>query len=120
MSIDLECYSTFSVDSVSEKLNDLVNNFPDYFDGNYKIDKIWKVLSHEELNNVEDRVRRYTLESYLLLAEEHGFIQPKSMFSIGVLDKTFEKYSIEEMSNLLKEKFGIKHILILLNGEVEI
>ena len=73
-----------------------------------------KIYNKAEILEVEDKYEQYHLESMLLIAEEYGFNDVKSMFVISVIDKTFSRVGLIEFSVMLKNKFGENNILILL------
>ncbi|EEQ1648145.1 TPA: hypothetical protein K8217_004614, partial [Escherichia coli] len=78
-----------------------------------------RVLSHQDINAIDDRVEKYNSESTLLIAEEFGMMNPKSYFSIRVMDKTFSVGDTPELAELLRKELG-DGILILLNCETPI
>ncbi|EEJ3531405.1 hypothetical protein DBM98_004811, partial [Salmonella enterica subsp. enterica serovar Anderlecht] len=62
---------------------------------------------------------KYNFESTLLIAEEFGMINPRSYFSIRVMDKTFSILDTPELADLLRKELG-DTTLILLNCETVI
>ena len=117
MSIDIDCYTNQSENKIQKVLDDfIVSNF-ELLDGFYSFSQVLKIYNKAEILEVEDKYEQYHLESMLLIAEEYGFNDVKSMFVISVIDKTFSRVGLIEFSVMLKNKFGENNILILFNGE---
>lgn len=120
MSIDIDCYTNQSENKIQKVLDDfIVSNF-ELLDGFYSFSQVLKIYNKAEILEVEDKYEQYHLESMLLIAEEYGFNDVKSMFVISVIDKTFSRVGLIEFSVMLKNKFGENNILILFNGESEL
>ncbi|EGC95118.1 hypothetical protein ECD227_1356 [Escherichia fergusonii ECD227] len=64
------------------------------------------VLSHQDINAIDERVEKYNSESTLLIAEEFGMMNTKSCFSIRVMDKTFSVLDTPELVDLLRKELG--------------
>ncbi|WP_187646056.1 hypothetical protein, partial [Escherichia albertii] len=101
------------------KLDCLIQKYSHIFNDVYHIFEPEGVLSHQDINAIGDRVEKYNSESTLLIAEEFGVMNPKSCFSIRVMDKTFSVLDTPELADLLRKELG-DGILILLNCETPI
>ena len=116
MSIDIRCYSAMDLGDLRAKLDCLMQKYSYIFNDVHHIFEPARVLSHQDINAIDDRVEKYNSESTLLIAEEFGMMNPKSYFSIRVMDKTFSVGDTPELAELLRKELG-DGILILLNCE---
>lgn len=119
MSIDIRCYSTVDCNELSIKLKYIMQKYGNIFNNAYCIFEPKIVFNRQEINAMDDRVTKYNAESTLLIAEEFGMKNPRSSFSIRVIDKTFSVLDTPELANLLRKELG-DSILILLNCETPI
>ena len=101
------------------KLDCLMQKYSYIFNDVYHISEPERGLSHQDINAIDDRVEKYNSESTLLIAGEFGMMNPKSCFSIRVMDKTFSVLDTPELANLLRKELD-DGILILLNCETPI
>ncbi|MBU5994769.1 hypothetical protein KQ660_21690 [Escherichia coli] len=118
MSIDIRCYSAMDLGDLRAKLDCLMQKYSYIFNDVHHIFEPARVLSHQDINAIDDRVEKYNSESTLLIAEEFGMMNPKSYFSIRVMDKTFSVGDTPELAELLRKELG-DGILILLNCETQ-
>lgn len=119
MSIDIRCYSTMEPGILKSRLDYLMKKYSHIFNDVYHVFEPEIVLSHQDINAIDDRIKKYNSESTILIAEEFGMMNPNSSFSIRVLDKTFSVIDTPELADLLRRELG-DTILILLNCEVPI
>ena len=101
------------------KLDCLMQKYSYIFNDVYHIFEPEGVLSHQDINAIDERVEKYNSESTLLIAEEFGMMNTKSCFSIRVMDKTFSVLDTPELADLLRKELD-DGILILLNCETPI
>ena len=119
MSINIRCYSAMDIGDLRTKLDCLMQKYSYIFNDVYHIFEPETFLSHQDINAIDDRVEKYNSESTLLIAEEFGVMNPKSCFSIRVMDKTFSVLDTPELADLLRKELD-DGILILLNCETPI
>lgn len=116
MSIDIRCYCTMESGDLKIKLDCLREKYNHIFNDLYYIFEPEMVLTHQNIDVIDDRIKKYNSESTILLAEEFGMMNPKSCFSIRVRDKTFSVMDTPELADLLRKELE-DIILILLNYE---
>lgn len=119
MSIDIRCYSTMELDDLKIKLKYISQKYNHIFNDVYFIFEPKVVPTRQEIDAIYDRAIKYNSESTLLIAEEFGMMNPKSYFSIRVMDKTFSILDTPELAELLRKELG-DTTLILLNCETVI
>lgn len=117
MSIDISCYVKIPEIETQEILDKFLNNNIHILQGFYKFSDVSKIYEKNQLENISDRVERYLEETNILIAEEFGFNDARSIFIICVLDKTFSGINIAELIAMLKNTFGEENILALFEGE---
>lgn len=113
----IRCYGVMGFGDLRAKLDCLMKKYGYIFNDVYHIFEPEGVLSHQDINAIDDRVEKYNSESTLLIAEEFGMMNPKSCFSIRVRDKTFSVMDTPELADLLRKELE-DSVLILLNYEV--
>lgn len=106
MSIDIRCYSAMDLGDLRAKLDCLMQKYSYIFNDVYHIFEPEGVLSHQDINAIDERVEKYNSESTLLIAEEFGMMNTKSCFSIRVMDKTFSVLDTPELVDLLRKGYG--------------
>lgn len=119
MSIDIRCYSTMGLDALKIKIKHVLQKYSHIFNDVYFIFEPKGVLTKQEIDAIDDRIIRYNAESMLLIAKEFGLSNPKSCFSIRVMDKSFLILDTPELADLLRKELG-DTTLILLNCETVI
>ncbi|MBZ4073649.1 hypothetical protein JYG52_21535 [Escherichia fergusonii] len=117
MSIDIRCYCTTELSDLKIKLDCLRRKYNYIFNDVYYMFEPEMVLSHQDIDIIDDCIKKYNSESTILLAEEFGMMNPKSCFSIRVRDKTFSVMDTPELADLLRKELE-DSVLILLNYEV--
>ena len=88
------------------KLECLMQKYSYIFNDVYHIFEPEGVLSHQDINAIDERVEKYNSESTLLIAEEFGMMNTKSCFSIRVMDKTFSVLDTPELVDLLRKELS--------------
>ena len=106
MSIDIRCYSAMDLGDLRAKLECLMQKYSYIFNDVYHIFEPEGVLSHQDINAIDERVEKYNSESTLLIAEEFGMMNTKSCFSIRVMDKTFLVLDTPELVDLLRKELS--------------
>ncbi|EGO8192015.1 hypothetical protein ACBP77_02465 [Escherichia fergusonii] len=106
MSIDIRCYSAMDLGDLRAKLECLMQKYSYIFNDVYHIFEPEGVLSHQDINAIDERVEKYNSESTLLIAEEFGMMNTKSCFSIRVMDKTFSVLDTPELVDLLRKELS--------------
>ncbi|EHG6156600.1 hypothetical protein [Escherichia fergusonii] len=106
MSIDIRCYSAMDLGDLRAKLDCLMQKYSYIFNDVYHIFEPEGVLSHQDINAIDERVEKYNSESTLLIAEEFGMMNTKSCFSIRVMYKTFSVLDTPELVDLLRKELS--------------
>ncbi|WP_249418214.1 hypothetical protein [Escherichia fergusonii] len=76
MSIDIRCYCTTELSDLKIKLDCLRRKYNHIFNDVYYMFEPEMVLSHQDIDIIDDRIKKYNSESTILLAEEFGMMNP--------------------------------------------
>jgi hypothetical protein len=117
MAIDITCYTNLGIDLLQPKLDAIKLDYSYIFDNSYIMYAAHEVLTHEQLNLIDDCTERYRKETDLLIAEEFGLKDPRSYFMVSVNDKSFPELNTSQLADLLRKELGKENIIVLLDNE---
>lgn len=116
MSIELACYCSDDIESLSIKLENIKTTYSYIFNNLYCVSEPIMLTEHKNIKYPEASNVKYRANAEWIASIDFENGAPNTVFSVTALDKGFTVMEPPELAGLLRKYIGDK-ILILLNDE---